>query len=98
MEVERGHILEKSQCVGFRKRRQRRDISVLSRWSQAPHVAQGNLEPLHQAACEGGKTLLPGPQRIAVMEILHLPLVIIVSEADIVMRREKQARAVAFQP
>ena len=44
------------------------------------------------------EALLARHERVAVMEVFHLPLLQVVGEADIVVRREQQAGAFALEP
>ena len=44
------------------------------------------------------EALLARHERVAVVEIFHLPLLQVVGEADIVVRREQQAGAFALEP
>ena len=44
------------------------------------------------------EALLARHERVAVMQVFHLPLLQVVGEADIVVRREQQAGAFALEP
>jgi hypothetical protein len=57
-----------------------------------------NAKPFHKRARVLPEPLLAGRERIAVVTVLHLPLLQVGVKADIVMWREQEARSFSFQP
>ena len=57
-----------------------------------------DVERLHQRARILAEALLARYERVAVVEVFHLPLLEVAGEADIVVRREQQAGAFTLEP
>src|SRR5262245_11756612 len=100
MEVERRDAIEKPECVQISVGGQRRDVlgAFDQCWPKAVLVDDRYLERLHQRACVLAESLLSRNQWIPMVRILHLALLQIAGEADVVMRSDQQARVFAFQP
>ena len=79
---------------------QRRDVlgAFDDGGSQPPNVVHGHVECLHQRAGVLAEALLARDQAVAVVFVLHLALGEIVGEADVVVGRQQQAGAFAFEP
>src|SRR6266436_2269479 len=100
MEIERRDVLEQSKLVNVPERGKRRDLlrAFDQRGTESVGIVHRDIERLHQRAGILPKALLTRHERIAVMEVFHLPLLQVAGEADIVMRREQQAGAFALEP
>ena len=61
-------------------------------------IQHRHFESFHQRARILAETLLARHELVAVMLVLHLPLLHVVGEADIVMRRQEQACAFPIEP
>src|SRR6185295_331864 len=100
MEIQGRDVVEKSQLVNVPESRKRRYLlrAFDLRWTESVGIVHRNIERLHQRAGILPKALLARHEPVAMMEVLHLPLLQIAGEADVVMRREQQAGAFAFEP
>ena len=100
VEIERGDVLEQPELVEVTEGRERRDLlrAFDDRRAESPFVDDGDVERLHQRAGVLAEALLARHERVAVMEVLHLALLQVVGEADIVVRRKQQAGAFALEP
>src|SRR5205809_900775 len=100
MEIQRRDVVEESQLVNVPESGKRRDLlrAFDQRWAESVGIVHRNIERLHQRAGILPKALLARHEPIAVMKVFHLPLLQVASEADIVMRREQQAGALALEP
>ena len=66
--------------------------------AQAVLVVNRHAEPLHERTRVLAEPLLPRDERVAVVRILHRPLLEVARHADVVVRTEDQARAFACEP
>ena len=100
MEIQRRNVVEESQLVDVPEGRKRRDLIRVcdQRRTESVDIVHRNIQRLHQRASILPKALLAGHQRVAVMEVFHLPLLQIACEADVVMRCEQQAGPFALEP
>jgi len=100
MEIERRDVVEESQLVHVPESRKRRDLlrAFDQRRTEPVGIVHRNVERLHQGTGILPKALLAWHERVAVMEVFHLPLLQVAGEADIVMRREQQTGAFALEP
>src|SRR6478672_10045896 len=96
MEVERGHSIQQTQLVEILVDGKRRDlIGSLHDGRPEPELIEyGNFESFHQRSRVLAETLLARYELVTVMLVLHLALLRVTGEANIVMRCQEQARAV----
>ena len=61
-------------------------------------VFDRHAETLHQGTCVFSKSLLPGNKRIAVMRVLHRPLIEVGGDTHVVMRADDQDGSLSSEP
>src|SRR6516162_6893167 len=101
METERRYIVEQTQLVEIAERCNRRDVlgAFYDSRAETVGIVHWHTEPLHERAGVLSETLLVGCyERVPVMPVFDLALIEVISEAYIVMRRQKQAGTFSLEP
>src|SRR5436190_12888492 len=95
MKVECGYIVKQPELVEIFERSQRRDVARAfgKCGPQTPTVPDRDLKRFQQRTRVGTESLLTRHQGITMMLVLHLPLLEVFSEANVMMRSEQQASA-----
>ena len=100
MEVEGRHAVEQPERVQVLGDRQRRDLlgALDQRRTESELIHHRNVEPFHQGAGVLAEALLAGDELVAMVSILHLALLQVGREADVVVRGQQQTRAFTLEP
>ncbi len=100
VEVQGRDVLQEAKPVDVVEGRERSNFvcAFHDRWPKAVGVVYGNAKALHQRARILPKPLLARDERVAVMQILHLSLLHVAGEADVMMGRKQETGAVPLQP
>jgi hypothetical protein len=91
MEIQRRNTVEQSQLVKVPESGKRRYLlrAFDQRRTEFVGIVHRNVERSHQRAGVLPEALLARHEPITVVEVLHLPLLHVAGEADVVMRREQ---------
>src|SRR6187549_2837039 len=100
VEVERGDALEEPELVEVLVEVERRDLvrAFHDGRSKTELIQHGHVERLHQRSRVLAEALLAWYELVTVMAVLHLTLLQIGGEADVVVRTDQQARVLSLQP
>src|SRR5215471_13615970 len=100
VEAEIRHLLQEAALVEIGKSLDRHSFFGTRHHSgaQPPLVEHRDVEPLHESPCVLAETLLSRHEPVAVVAVLGLPLVHVLGEAHVVMRRDQEAGPLALEP
>src|SRR5262249_37745931 len=96
LEIEGRDLIEQTEVVEILVDAERRDLTIRACGTESILIDHRYIERLHQRASVLSKALLTRYELVTMVLVLHLALLQIGAESNVVVRRQQQARSFAL--